>query len=112
QAQVLHVGDRVRVKDETWSVDGAMCRTIIGQIVQPGTRTQLLELVREGEGDKARWKFNIPVTEGLRKSVDHLKQTASNYVRPIDKVKYAIKKDAATKSDLLRELRTELQEAK
>jgi hypothetical protein len=110
-AQVGMVGNTIGVKNEQWNVDGEMFRTLARHLFGP-MRVATWEMIREGDGDNAKWKFNLAVSDPLRKSVDTLKSHGSNYVRSLDKVKYAIKKDAATKSDLLRELRTELEEAK
>lgn len=115
--EVMMIGDTIRVKTDQWNVDGNMFSTLSRHMLSPtldagGHRFAVWPMVREGDGDSAKWKFSIPVTDAMRKSVDLLKSQGSNYVRSIDKVKYAIKKDAATKSDLLRELKTELEEAK
>ena len=90
---------------EDWRIDPRLLR--------PLTRgmPNLVEVRRVGEGDKAQWKIHFPVTPELRDCVTYLAENASNYARSLDKVKYAIKRDAATKSDLERELRVELEEA-
>jgi len=90
---------------EDWRIDGRLMRSLARGI------PSLVEVRRVGEGDKAQWKIFFPVTPEQRDCVTYLAENASNYARSLDKVKYAIKRDAATKSDLERELRVELEEA-
>jgi hypothetical protein len=100
-------GGRLRVDGnfEDWRLNPQLLRALVRGL-QP-----TVELRRVGEGDNAHWKILFPVTPDLRNSVAYLQENGSNYARALDKVKYALKRDAATKSDLERELRYELEEA-
>jgi hypothetical protein len=89
-----------------WKVDMTFCRALVRDI-PPEVR-----LLQEGSGDKKCWKFDFQVTPNLRNSVDNLKDKYQNYVRALDKLKYELKRDTATKADLERRLREELDEAK
>ena len=88
------------------NVDNDMLRSLV-----PLPWDGAVDLVRDGQGDKS-WKLSFPVTPRLRTSVDKLVNNYSNYVRALDKVKYEVKHDAATKGDVESRLETELSGAK
>jgi hypothetical protein len=71
-AQVAMVGNTIVVKSEHWNVDGAMFRTLARHLFGP-MRVATWEMIREGNGEDAKWKFNLPVTDPLWQSVDVLK---------------------------------------
>jgi len=91
---------------EAWDVDRGMFRTLVIDLPSK------VDLVADGSGDAKAWKINFPVSGNLRQSVDHLRDNYQNYVRALDKVKYEIKRDAATKADVEARLREELTAAK
>ena len=91
---------------ENWNLDPLMLRSLARGIPQQ------VELRREGAGDQKIWKIYFPVTPVLNLSVDELCDKYQNYVRALDKVKYEVKNDPVTKSDVERRLKTELEEAK
>jgi hypothetical protein len=91
---------------ENWNLDPLMLRSLARGL------TQHVELRREGEGDKKSWKIYFPVTPTLNLCSDQLVQKYKNYVRALDKVKYEVKNDPVTKSDVEHRLKTELEEAK
>jgi hypothetical protein len=91
---------------ENWNLDPLMLRSLARGL------TQHVELRREGQGDKKYWKIYFPVTPILNLSSDQLVQKYQNYVRALDKVKYEVKNDPVTKSDVERRLKAELEEAK
>ena len=44
----------------------------------------VVELRKEGDGDKGQWKIYLPVTPDLRLCVDYLSDKGSNYVNAIN----------------------------
>jgi hypothetical protein len=89
---------------ETWRVDQRILRSLTWGVRSP------VSLKREGEGDKAVWKLDLPVTSALRECVDYLKENHDSYARALRKVKNEIKNDAASKSDIRERLKSELEE--
>lgn len=90
---------------EDWRLDARLIRSLARGL------PNFVEVRRVGSDDNAHWKLFFSVTREQRDCVTYLAENASNYARSLDKVKYAIKRDAATKTDLERELRVELEEA-
>jgi hypothetical protein len=91
---------------ENWNLDPLMIRSLARGL------SQHVELRREGEGDRKYWRIYFPVTPILNLTSDQLVQKYKNYVRALDKVKYEVKNDPVTKSDVERRLKEELEEAK
>jgi hypothetical protein len=71
----------------------------------------IVGLKEEGNDKETGWKIFVPLLD-VRQKVDYLKQNGGNYVRGLENVKYAIKHDAAAKSDFERELVKQITEAK
>jgi hypothetical protein len=90
---------------ENWKVDTQLMRALFRDLPPQ------VELKQEGDGDDKHWRILFPVTAGLRTAVDHLKDKGMDYKKALEKVKLSIKRDAATKADLEKELRTEMEAA-
>jgi hypothetical protein len=71
----------------------------------------LVGLREEGNDKETAWRIFIPLLD-VRQKVDYLKQNWGNYTRGLENVKYAIKHDAAAKSDFERELVKQIEDAK
>jgi hypothetical protein len=91
----------------TWTVDRSMFRSL----TQGFPTNSAYEFRLEGKGSKASWKIMFPVTSDLRVATDKLRDHGPNFARALDKVKSEVKNDAATKSDVERRIKEELEEA-
>src|SRR5262249_30302273 len=69
-----------------------------------------VELRFEGERQKS-WKIYLPVSYYLRESMDFLRDNGGNYAAALDRLKYSIKHEAATKADFENQLISELSKA-
>jgi hypothetical protein len=74
--------------------------------------TGIVGLKESGNEQQKGWKIYFPMWDDTRSKIDYLKQNYGNYIRGLDNVKYAIKHDAASKSDFEGELSKQLMEAK
>jgi hypothetical protein len=104
----------VNFRSEEWKVDLSVFRALAGGPegnLALGQRVPIT-LIREGQGDAAAWKLDIPVKPEDRTRVDTLKDKYKNYVKALEKLQVEVRTDAVTKTDLERRLRTELEEAK
>jgi hypothetical protein len=90
---------------ENWKIDLRVLRALTRGL-QP-----LVELKQEGDGDNKYWRIYFPVSADLRTAVDQLKDKGMNYKKALDKVKFEIKRDAATKVDLEKRLKEEMEDA-
>jgi hypothetical protein len=68
-------------------------------------------LKEEGNEKDKGWKIYFPVVD-VESKTDYLKQNYGNYVQALKNVKYAVKRDAASKNDFESELSKCLVEAK
>jgi hypothetical protein len=103
-------GSLTMVDWNDWSVDRPAFRGLCGGLTGKFALGQPVnvELAREG----GAWKIQMDITSDLRFGMAKVRDTYQNYVRGLDKVKYEIKRDAATKNDLEQRLKEELEGAK
>jgi hypothetical protein len=99
---------------ERWNVDLSVFRALAGGPAGNLSmgRPVLVDMVREGQGEAAAWKLNIPVGTEDRNRVNELKDKYQNYVKALEKLQVEVRTDAVTKSDLEHRLRSELEDAK
>ena len=93
-----------------WNVDREAFRGCCGGLL--GTMALgnpvVVDVVKEG----GSWKIKFDLPTDVRTGMAKVRDTGSNYIKALDKVKYEIKNHAVTKDDVESQLKDEIQKAK
>jgi hypothetical protein len=92
---------------------GFLCLVPNSTIAPAGIKWDgVVALKEEGNEKDKGWKIHFPLTDDVRQKVDYLKKSYGNYVQGLKNVKYAVKRDAASKNEFETELSKQLVENK